>query len=391
MARTLLIPMREVVRAHLPTRPRSLRHNRFMGTVQALTENKRNVMSTNGRTIAVAVAVIVACWPQVGQAGEAFVTKVRGTSLTIDKGAEEGLEIGLAVTVVRSPEEAIIHPLTGENLGAPELELGSGEISKASARAASVRLANKPILPVRPGDVVRYITLDEQMVMEQEMVTVTAEKAAAERGKIRSEASRLARNIGGIQSTIKALERSIKELRRFDNDVVKPQFNSINREMETIQEELKELRESVTLMGSLPLGGLTEGEGLEGELSEAQVEKLQQLIDEKLAQLQGQMASVVAPSEPPPLPGDELPIEPPLESEEPGGIPFWVYLAVIFVGILGVGFWLFQKMSAGDDDDEEDDEEDDEDDEDGDFDEEDEDDEDLEIEEEDDIVVEETQ
>ena len=341
-------------------------------------------MSKTQQTIAFAIAVVVTCWPHAGEAGQAFVTKIRGTTLPIDKGAEEGLEVGLEVKVIRPPDEAIIHPLAGENLGSPAIELGAGEITKVSARASSIRLESSPILPVRPGDEVRYITPDEKMVMEQEMVTVTAEKAAAERTSIRNKASNLARTIGTIQGTIKALERSIKELRRFDNDVVKPQFNSINREMETIQAELKELRESVTLMGSVAIDGI-EGEGGEGELTEMQIEKLQQLIDEKLALLQTQMPTGVVPGEPPPmLEDEEVPLDPEVE-EEGGGIPLWVYIVVIGIGILAVGFWLFQKMSAGGDDEE------DEEDDDGDFED---DDEDLEIEdedEEDDIVVEETQ
>jgi hypothetical protein len=344
-------------------------------------------MSKTQRTIAFAVAVIVTCWPHEGQAGEAFVTRIRGTSLTIDKGAEEGLEVGLIVTVIRPPDEAIIHPLTGENLGAPAIELGTGEITKVSARAASIHLASSPILPVRPGDVVNYITPDEEMVMEQEMVTVTAEKAASERSSIRNKASGLARTIGAVQGTIKALQRSIKELRRFDNDVVKPQFNSINREMETIQAELKKLRESVTLMGSVAIDGL-QGEGVEGELTDMQIEKLQQLIDEKLVMLQTQMPSGTAPGELPLLSDEEIPIDPEAEEEEEGG-SLWIFIVVIVVGVLAIGFFVYMKMSAGGDDDEEDDEEDDED---GDF--EDDDDEDLEIEEEDeedDIVVEETQ
>ena len=54
-------------------------------------------------------------------AGEALVTRVRGSVLTIDAGAEGGLIKGLAVDIVRPPGEAIIHPITGENLGAPEM------------------------------------------------------------------------------------------------------------------------------------------------------------------------------------------------------------------------------------------------------------------------------
>ena len=41
------------------------------------------------------------------------ITKIRGRTLTIDKGADDGLE----VTIL--PDEAIIHPLTEKNLGAP--------------------------------------------------------------------------------------------------------------------------------------------------------------------------------------------------------------------------------------------------------------------------------
>ena len=33
--------------------------------------------------------------------------------------------MGLPVTIVRPPGEAVIHPITGENLGAPEVELAT--------------------------------------------------------------------------------------------------------------------------------------------------------------------------------------------------------------------------------------------------------------------------
>ena len=107
-------------------------------------------------------------------AGEAFVTKARGTSITIDKGADDGIEVGLDMTIVRPPEEAVIHPLTGENLGAPEIELVTGKVSKVSARAASITLISAPLLSLRPGDVARFVTIEEQMVLDQEMSTETA-------------------------------------------------------------------------------------------------------------------------------------------------------------------------------------------------------------------------
>ena len=53
------------------------------------------------------------------EAGEALITRVRGSVLTIDAGAEGGLIKGLSVDIVRPPGEAIIHPITGEDLGPP--------------------------------------------------------------------------------------------------------------------------------------------------------------------------------------------------------------------------------------------------------------------------------
>ena len=216
------------------------------------------------RTSAILVSAALAlCMAQRSDAGEAFVTKVRGSTITVDRGAEDGLEVGMSATVVRPPEEAIIHPLSGENLGAPELELGSGDVAKVSARAASIRIVGSLLLPIRPGDLVRYITIEEQMVMEQEQATQSTEKAAKERKQIRGEAGRLAKNIKNIQATIRGLERSIKALDRFDKDVVQPQFNAINRDVMEIKEELAELRETVSLMGSIPVDGIEEGEGVQ--------------------------------------------------------------------------------------------------------------------------------
>ena len=101
-------------------------------------------------------------------AGEALITKVRGSSLTIDTGAEAGMVQGMVVTIIRPPSEAVIHPITGENLGAPEVEIGTGKISKTANRAANVRIGPGLLLPVRPGDIVRFVTSDEEMIMDQE-------------------------------------------------------------------------------------------------------------------------------------------------------------------------------------------------------------------------------
>lgn len=340
-------------------------------------------------------AVLV--WADRAQAGETFVTKVRGLTLTLDKGADDGLEVGLEVTVVRPPGEAIIHPLTGENLGAPEIQIASGRITKVSPRAASVQLDATAIIGVRPGDVARFLTVEEKMVMDQETATVASEQAAKERTEIRTEASRLGKGISSLSGTIKGLESAIRDLRRFDNDVVKPQFTAINRQMGELKQELAQLRETVTLMNVVPVHDI--GEGEVKEMTPEELERLRVLIQEELAKLQSQLQAAAPPPPalveeppPPPLPpdipeGDQLGSLMALLGENPFYKEVWFFALLGAVGLAGIAFWLYTRMSAGGEDDEEDEEEDEGEDEE----EEDEDVEvDVEEEEADDIVVEET-
>ena len=128
-------------------------------------------------------------------AGEAYITKARGNSLTIDKGAEAGLVVGTEVIVVRPPGEAVIHPVTGENLGSPEIEITTGEVTKTSARAASIAVRGRALLSIQPGDMVRFMTAEEEMVMDQERSMAREEKAQQERRQIKSNVKELTKNI----------------------------------------------------------------------------------------------------------------------------------------------------------------------------------------------------
>ncbi|MFC1525769.1 hypothetical protein ACFL6X_03040 [Candidatus Latescibacterota bacterium] len=348
-------------------------------------------MTKIGRILALAVLPGLLLWSAEGYAGEAFVTKVRGTTLTIDKGAEDELEVGMTVTVVRPPEEAVIHPLTGENLGSPEIDLGSAEIHRVSARAASVRMTESPLLGVRPGDVVRFVTLEEKMMEEQEQSTRTTEQATQDRQQIRGEASRLARNIKSIQSTIRSLEATINDIRRFNKDVVQPQFRSINQDVEAIKGDLEQLKITVSLIqASAPVG--EPGEAGAELLTKEEAEELRQLIDAEVAKLQAQVDRMGQP----PAPDEEMDTGMPpemTEGMEPESASFFtspLFFGLLgMVGVGGVGFWFWTRMGAGGDEDDEEEEEDDE----MELDEDEEDDDvEVEIDEEemDDIVVEET-
>ena len=338
------------------------------------------------------VLVGLLLWAGAGYAGEALITKVRGASLTIDSGAEAGLFQGMTVIIIRPPGEAVIHPITGENLGAPEVEIGSGEIAKISNRAASVRLGPGLLLPVKPGDIVRYTTPDEEMIMDQERSTARQERNLEDHQDFRKDISQMTRSIRNVQGRIGGIEKAIERVERVEEGF-RVQLRGINTDINTMKDDIKDLKESVALMGTVPIEGLDEAGQPLGGLSldnEEDVAALKQVVRDVIDE--EQVATELPPLEEDELalpPEGELDEEPEAEEEEESFFTsalFFIILGVI--GILAVVAFFVLRMMAGNGEDEEDeeDEELEEDDDDLDLD----DDLDMEVEEEDDIVVEET-
>lgn len=324
-----------------------------------------------------------------GYAGDALVTKVRGSRLVIDMGTNAGLGVGMMVTVVRPPGEAIIHPLSGENLGAPEVKIGTGEITKTSAQAATVRLGDDLLMSVRPGDIVRFLSSEEEMIMEQERTTAQQERNQQDHKEFRKEASRLADRIKGVQGSIGRLEGVIKAVQAAQKGY-KTQLGIIHRDVSSMKEDIKTLKDQVALYGPIPVGDIgeqqEEGAGGLNLSDEEDVAQLKEIIRDVVGEVQEM-------SPPPPLDEGELEL-PPLEEDmlepEPEEESFFtqpLFFGILGgLGLLGVFAFLYMKMTAASEEDEEDEEDDEE--------EEMDDDEELEVEieedEEDDIVVEET-
>lgn len=330
------------------------------------------------------------------EAGEALITRVRGSVLTIDAGAEGGLIKGLSVDIVRPPGEAIIHPITGENLGAPELVIGRGEISKTSNRAANVQVEPGLLLSVRPGDIARFTTPQEEMLMDQERSVVTQEKNQETHQGFRNEISRLTRSIKNVQGRIGGLEKMMKRVERVEEGF-RVQLRGLNSDMNVMKEDIVDLKEAVSLMGAVPIAGLDE-EGAQEPVdlsSEESVDQIRQIVQEVLDESQVEMA---------PLASDDLalPDETALDAiadeeleeeaeEDPFYMQTWFFLAFGVIGILLVAAYFYMRLMAGDEEDEEDEaieeddliDDDDDDDDDLDLD-------DLDLDEEDDIIVEET-
>ena len=324
------------------------------------------------------------------QAGEALITRVRGSVLTIDAGAEAGIIKGLSVNIVRPPGEAVIHPITGENLGAPELVIGRGEISKTSNRAANVQVEPGLLLSVRPGDIARFTTPDEEMLMDQERSVATQEKNQEEHQGFRNDISRLTRSIKSVQGRIGGLENMMKRVERVEEGF-RVQLRGINSDMNVMKEDIVDLKEAVSLMGAVPIAGLDQEELQEPVdlSSEESVGQIRQIVQDVLGEAQVGMTPVGREEL-------ELPDETSLdmsydgdESEEGAEeAPFytqtWFFLLFGVIGIILIAAYFYMRFMRGSDEGEEMEEEVDHDDDDEiDLD-------DLDLDEEDDIVVEET-
>ncbi|MFA6111563.1 MAG: hypothetical protein WDA75_22620 [Candidatus Latescibacterota bacterium] len=203
---------------------------------------------------------LVLLWAGPGRSGEVPVARVRGSVMTIEVGSDVGLAVGMEVSVVRPPGQTIVHPITGENLGAPAVEIGRGSISKISAHAASVRLNDTPLMAVRPGDLVRFMTQEEELVREQERVVVTQQRNEQEHQEMRGEVARLAKGVKDVQGRIGALEGMMRRIERIEEGL-RSQLRGINNDIAGMKGDIKELKELVSLYGPVPVSGLGEQKG----------------------------------------------------------------------------------------------------------------------------------
>ncbi|MBI2503186.1 MAG: hypothetical protein HYW07_08115 [Candidatus Latescibacteria bacterium] len=324
-------------------------------------------------------ALLLCALAQAAGAAEAVVTKVRGLSLNVDKGANQGLVVGMEVVVVRPPGEAVIHPITGENLGSPEIRLAAGEVAKVSAGSGVVRLKGLPLMAVRAGDVIRFVAPESpKEVMEQQArVEVEKKEEAQERQQLKSDVSGLTRDVKNIQGTIHTLENMVQRLEKVD-ERMRAQMQGVNTDINALKREMAKIRETVAALVS-PKVDKSKGEKPD-TLSTEQLDHLRQLIQDEIHKLRAEIppeTTVVqsAPAveehhpepeqvepEPEPEPAEEEPQ--PEESPETDAAPFytttWFMGAVGGLGLLGLGYYLFTFFTSRKGGDEEEEEEEDE-------------------------------
>ena len=72
------------------------------------------------------------------------------------------------------------------------------------------------LLSIRPGDLVRFVTPEEEMIMQQERSIASAERNQKEHQEFRNGLSSLTRSLKSLQGRIGSLEGLMKRVERVD-------------------------------------------------------------------------------------------------------------------------------------------------------------------------------
>ena len=107
-------------------------------------------------------------------------------------------------------------------------------------------------MAVRPGDLVRFTTPEEEMIMEQENAMVSQEKAQGERRALRGNISGLTKKIKATQRRISGLEAILKRLDRTQKGFI-TQLQLAHKDITLMKEDIDDIKESISLMGAIPV------------------------------------------------------------------------------------------------------------------------------------------
>ena len=217
-----------------------------------------------------------------GNAEMSRISVVQRSRLTIDAGAASGLGLGVEVVLLR-PGEEVIHPRTGENLGAPQIEIGKGTVVKIADQQAVVEVKGRLLMVVQPGDLARFpsdpggevVPEAEQPIEPQLPVPEGAAPLRQEHQAVREELAKLTHGVTDIQRRIGSLEHLMKRVERVEEGF-RVQLRGINQDLTAMKRDIKTLQAQMALYEAIPVSSAGERSGAMDEpgLTREDVEEL---------------------------------------------------------------------------------------------------------------------
>ena len=205
-------------------------------------------------SISLMVLISRAGW---GQMLEAPISKVSGDRVIVEVGAQEGIEAGEKLKIYRQ-EDAVIHPITGEVLGSPKVEIGEVEIVKISDASSSGKVVSSYV-SIKPGDSVRYLPpgavetamSSEALVSAPPPPMPSMEMIEELEGRVKEDVGKLTQEVTDIQKTIKSLSGMLKKLDRMDR-ILARDISAMRRDVNVLRDEVKGFKDRFSVLPVAP-------------------------------------------------------------------------------------------------------------------------------------------
>lgn len=176
------------------------------------------------------------------------VARADRQTVRLPAGTSKGLKTGMWLEVFRQ-EEPIIHPVTGEALGAPRVKIAEVQVTKAF-RTTAVGKITMSYAPIAAGDIVR-----EAGAVPMEPSATPASRPSAERQTMsrgsddtQKSAERLTWEINEIRANIASLSRALGRIAGIERTVARMEgsLGSMQSSVSALKHEMESLKEKST-------------------------------------------------------------------------------------------------------------------------------------------------
>ena len=193
------------------------------------------------------IIMLLAVWPTAlfADLPDISVAKADKQTVRLPAGTNKGLKAGTRLDVFRQ-EEPIVHPITGEVLGAPKVKIAEVQVTKAFRTTALAKITMS-YAPIAAGDLVREAG---SVPMEPAVASVPkapAGKMAAPPGADDTQrtAERLTWEINEIRANIASLSKALGRIAGIERTVERMQGNmgAMQSSVSSLKQEVEALKE----------------------------------------------------------------------------------------------------------------------------------------------------
>jgi hypothetical protein len=199
------------------------------------------------KPILLIVALLLAWIPSIrAEVPETPVSKVDRKVVRLPIGSNKGLKAGMWLDVFRQ-EERILHPITGEELGAPKVKIAEVQITRVFRTTALAKITMN-YAPIVAGDLVREVGSVPMESPESPGSGAPASRRTAVSEEIPKTADRLAWEISEIRANIASLSKTLGRITNIERSVARMRgdLGAMQSSVASLKQEVDALKEKAT-------------------------------------------------------------------------------------------------------------------------------------------------